>query len=887
MFKRDQPHHRHVDWARSATDLSLPMHLQALEPRVLLDAAAAASGTLTAASGAGVTVTDSGTASILLSGTLADVNAMLASAAAPVFVPVPTTNGPVSLTMLTDDAGNTGIGGALTDADTATIQVVGVNDPPVNTLPATGWTTSEDTAIALSGLSVADVDAAAGLITVQLSVPTGTLVAADGTGVTVANGGTASLLLTGTLADINAYLASAQAPVYVPVPDANGTVTLTMHTNDGGNTGTGGPLTDTDTALITITPVNDAPVAADDGPVATAPNTPATGNVITGTPAGAGADTDVDLDPLSVTQFAVDTNGDGIPETFAAGTTASLASSTGRAIGTLVVNADGSFVFTPAPAYDGPVPQASYTVSDGTLSDTATLSFAAVPNTPPTPLNDVVATDEDTPLVVPAAAGLLANDSDADHDALVVTGFSVAGMQGPFAAGASASIPQVGVLTIRADGSYSFVPAPDYNGAVPLVTYAVSDGTSAATATLTLSVNPVNDAPQVGTEGVAAVPGGGSIHVDAGSGLLADATDVDGDHLSITDFTVDGLPGPIPAGTPANIPGVGVLTIFPDGSYSFVPDSGFSGSLPKTTFTVSDGEGGSATGNLALNVLPELGTPAPQLPDNLVYRDFVFVDVPGGNGLNGPAIPPALGNPGGAVLSAVQSLGSTSDSTFLDSDNVIMAAVNNVESLNGSDLSSTDQALGASAGFTAVSNASRGMGASDWVHARLPDGNRPDALGSVSSGSSLRLLAAPGRTDVVLEMQSLNRQIWIGVEDPRDASRSPVRRVEVTLADGRPLPPWIRVDAGGLILIEAPAGTETIGLRITVVRQNGETRTHTVDVDTRADELHERAGTTRQPANGRRAEAAHPAYPGDFSAQLAQASRRPATVDVALLEALT
>jgi hypothetical protein len=352
-----------------------------------------------------------------------------------------------------------------------------------------------------------------------------------------------------------------------------------------------------------------------------------TGNVITGAPGGAGADTDVDMDALTVTQFSVDANGDGTPEVFAPGATASLSNSSGQPIGTLLINADGSFVFTPAPAYDGPVPSASYIVSDGAATGTATLSFDAVPNTPPVPHADVAVTDEDTPLSVPAATGLLANDSDADGDALTVTGYSVAGL-GSFAAGAPATIAGIGVLTVNADGSYGFVPVHDYNGPVPAVSYTVSDGTTSRTATLSLSVTPVNDAPVVGNSSGAS-PDGSPINVGAGAGLLASATDVDGDHLVITGFTVDGVPGTIPAGTPANIPGVGMLTINPDGSYSFVPDTGFSGALPKTTFTVSDGEGGTATGELSLDVTAQPQQPAPPLGDAPVNPSFVFVYAPG------------------------------------------------------------------------------------------------------------------------------------------------------------------------------------------------------------------------------------------------------------------
>ena len=101
---------------------------------------------------------------------------------------------------------------------------------------------------------------------------------------------------------------------------------------------------------------------------------------------------------------------------------------------------------------------------------------------------------EDTPLNVDAAHGVLANDADVDSPSLTVTQFTVNGVAGVFSAGSTASLAS-GSLTINTDGSYSFTPAANYNGPVPVATYTVSDGSLTSTATLTLAVTPVNDAP--------------------------------------------------------------------------------------------------------------------------------------------------------------------------------------------------------------------------------------------------------------------------------------------------------------------------------------------------------------------------------------------------------
>ncbi|WP_259732362.1 DUF4347 domain-containing protein, partial [Synechocystis sp. CS-94] len=143
----------------------------------------------------------------------------------------------------------------LSNIITSTVNVTAVNDAPVNTLPAT-FSVNEDTNLTLTGLSISDVDAGTGDVTVTLSVNSGTLSASSSGNVTVNNSGTSSIVLTGTVANINTFL-TGFAPVFAPSANFNGAVTLTMVTNDGGNTG-GAALSDTDTSTITVNSVNDA-----------------------------------------------------------------------------------------------------------------------------------------------------------------------------------------------------------------------------------------------------------------------------------------------------------------------------------------------------------------------------------------------------------------------------------------------------------------------------------------------------------------------------------------------------------------------------------------------------------------------------------------------------
>ena len=216
-------------------------------------------GTLTVLSAGGAAVAGSGTATVTLTGTVSQINTTLAAANNVVYRGVQDFNGSDTLTVVTSDGGNTGTGGTLTDSDTVAITVTAANDAPVNVVPG-AQTVAEDSNLSITGLSVSDVDAASASITTTLSVLHGTLTVLSAGGAAVAGSGTATVTLTGTVSQINTTLAAANNVVYRGVQDFNGSDTLTVVTSDGGNTGTGGTLTDSDTVAITVTAANDAPV---------------------------------------------------------------------------------------------------------------------------------------------------------------------------------------------------------------------------------------------------------------------------------------------------------------------------------------------------------------------------------------------------------------------------------------------------------------------------------------------------------------------------------------------------------------------------------------------------------------------------------------------------
>ncbi|RUR56909.1 retention module-containing protein [Aeromonas veronii] len=212
-------------------------------------------GTLTLPAGSGVTVVGNGTGSLVLTGTLADLNALLSGGVT--YQGNSDFYGNDALTMVTNDQGNTGSGGALSDTDVLPIEVQPVNDAPVNQLPGS-MTVKEDGSLSLSGVSVKDVDAGSAPVSMVLRVEHGVLTLLGATGAVMVQGaGTSEITLVGSLADLNQLLASNLH--YEPAKDFWGEDTLTVTTSDQGNTGAGGPLSDTDQVTINVTPEPDMP----------------------------------------------------------------------------------------------------------------------------------------------------------------------------------------------------------------------------------------------------------------------------------------------------------------------------------------------------------------------------------------------------------------------------------------------------------------------------------------------------------------------------------------------------------------------------------------------------------------------------------------------------
>ncbi len=157
--------------------------------------------------------------------------------------------------------------GTTTGSATRGITITAVNDAPVNNVPAGTQSTNENTPLTFSSgngnqISVTDADAGAADIQVSLTATNGTVTLATTAGLTSNSGnGTASVSMQGPISAINAAM---NGMMFTPTAGFNGAATLTIVSNDLGNTGSGGAKSDTDIVNIQVATnisIQDAQVA--------------------------------------------------------------------------------------------------------------------------------------------------------------------------------------------------------------------------------------------------------------------------------------------------------------------------------------------------------------------------------------------------------------------------------------------------------------------------------------------------------------------------------------------------------------------------------------------------------------------------------------------------
>ena len=379
-------------------------------------------GALSASSGSGIVIGGTATA-MTLTGTLADLNAFIAASKV-LYRPAANATGVVTLTVSINDNGNTGSGGSLSDTKTVDLNIAAVNDAPTIAVPVR-LDFSEDTAGAVTGISIADVDAGGSVVTLTLAVPAGTLAALNANGVTVTGSGSGTLVLTGSIADINAFIAASRVS-YLSAPNANGDVTLTATVNDLGNTGSGGALSASDTVVLRIAAVNDAPVITVPSSISLTEDTAGviTGITVSDVDAGSGLLT-VTLSAPSGTLSAISGNGVTV------GGSAGALTLTGSQADLNAFIAAGGLRYLPGANIAGQV-TLSVSVNDNgntgsgggqTASASITLDIAAVNDAPVNIVPGSQQTAGGSPLVFDAAHGnaIRIQDVDAGGGQLLVT----------------------------------------------------------------------------------------------------------------------------------------------------------------------------------------------------------------------------------------------------------------------------------------------------------------------------------------------------------------------------------------------------------------------------------------------------------------------------------
>ncbi len=250
---------------------------------------------------------------------------------------------------------------------------------------------------------------------------------------------------------------------------------------------------------------------------------------------------------------------------------AALAANGGPSHGSLVLNADGSFTYTPTAGYVG-ADSFTYIASDLSSSGTPTTVTLTVGSTAPTAVADAYAVKAGAGLSETAAQGVLAND--VDNNGMTLT-----------AALAANGGPSHGTLTLNANGSFTYTPVAGFAG-TDSFTYVASDGlSSGAPITVTLNVGATAPTAAAGAYGVKT---NGSITESAAQGVLA--KDIDHNGLTLTAALASN-------GAPAH----GSLALNADGSFTYTPNAGYAGT-DSFTYIASDGLSSSAPTTVTLNV---------------------------------------------------------------------------------------------------------------------------------------------------------------------------------------------------------------------------------------------------------------------------------------------
>lgn len=244
----------------------------------------------------------------------------------------------------------------------------------------------------------------------------------------------------------------------------------------------------------------------------------------------------------------------------------------GPSTGSLALRPDGTFSYAPEANFAGVVSFVYEAIDAVGLTSNATVTLVVTEvNDDPTAVEDTYSLDEGATFESPAT-GVLINDADVEGDDLTVT---------------IAKNVSHGELTLHPDGSFTYLHDGSESTSDQF-DYLVDDGNGGtATATVTFSLNPVNDLP-VATPDTYLIDEGATIRLDAATGLLANDFDVDSNLFS---------------STLVSSPEHGTLVLNPDGSFQYEHD-GSETSEDQFVYEVRDGSGGVSAAHVDISVRP-------------------------------------------------------------------------------------------------------------------------------------------------------------------------------------------------------------------------------------------------------------------------------------------
>ncbi|MCK1434963.1 tandem-95 repeat protein [Bradyrhizobium sp. 15] len=365
-----------------------------------------------------------------------------------------------------------------TSTATVTVNVAAVNDAPTATNLSASETYKEDTPLNLTDIIVTDLDSATVTVKLALSNPAaGTLSTGASGGVTSTyNALTGVWSASGATADVNALLAGV---TFNPAANFNGSFSIATSVSDG-------------VAPPVIGAKIFSGIAVNDAPIATNLSAPETYTEDTALNLSDIVITDIDSSTITATLTLSNPAAGALSTTTSGAVTSTYAGGVWTASGaTADVNALLAGVkFIPAANFNGNFSIAT-TVSDGTASVTGAKAFTGVAvNDAPVAIADALAATEDSAITF-TRAQLLGNDTDIDNSNAQLSISSVTSATG-------------GSAVLNSDGSVTFTPTHDVNGAATF-TYTITDGHLTSTpATATVNIAPVATAPTIAHERIEA-----------------------------------------------------------------------------------------------------------------------------------------------------------------------------------------------------------------------------------------------------------------------------------------------------------------------------------------------------------------------------------------------